>query len=352
MSDIQERNLSASWRPQRFSEVIGYTETKEQLKSQFDSGRVPTAIKFVGVSRGGKTTLARIVARSVNCTHGEFGEPCDACLENTDFEINEMNAAAFGKAEDMRDLLEDLRYAPRAGMYRVYILDECQQMTTAAQNILLKPLEQADSANLFIFCTTDPTKLIPALQKRCGSSQFVVDGLNGAEIEELINRTSPSVVEGGFDQQTVQNLTHLLVERSIFAPGDVVSAVERLSNGATLEAAAVSSDFSGKVDIRTLNAAVVRGDWDTCRRQLALAEPRDGDEIRIRLTAHLRYLLLDQGCQPGRADLLSQFIHELTDHYTPLSGLVLSATVASVLKICNIVRETVASRRPILQRAA
>jgi DNA polymerase III gamma/tau subunit len=78
--------------------VIGYTDTIEQLKNQFTAGRVPTALKFVGVSRGGKTTLARIVAMSVNCTHGEFGEPCDACLENADFEINEMNAAAFGKA--------------------------------------------------------------------------------------------------------------------------------------------------------------------------------------------------------------------------------------------------------------
>jgi len=251
----------------------------------------------------------------------------------------------------MRDLLNDLRWTPRAGFYRVFILDECQQMTTAAQNILLKPLEQADSCNIFIFCTTDPTKLIPALQKRCGSCQFTVDGLSASEIEQLINYASPFVVEGGFDQQTVLALTQLLVERSIFAPGDVVSAVERLSNGATLEAAAVSSDFSGKVDIKVLNAAVVRGDWDTCRKQLALAEPRDGDEIRVRLTAHLRYLLLDQGCQPVRADLLSQFIHELTDHDTPISGLVLSATVASVLKICNIVREA-AARRTQFQRAA
>jgi len=351
MPDTPERNLSVSLRPQRFSEVIGYTDTIEQLKNQFTAGRVPTALKFVGVSRGGKTTLARIVAMSVNCTHGEFGEPCDACLENADFEINEMNAAAFGKAEDMRDLLNDLRWTPRAGFYRVFILDECQQMTTAAQNILLKPLEQADSCNIFIFCTTDPTKLIPALQKRCGSCQFTVDGLSASEIEQLINYASPFVAEGGFDQQTVLALTQLLVERSIFAPGDVVSAVERLSNGATLEAAAVSSDFSGKVDIKVLNAAVVRGDWDTCRKQLALAEPRDGDEIRVRLTAHLRYLLLDQGCQPVRADLLSQFIHELTDHDTPISGLVLSATVASVLKICNIVREA-AARRAQFQRAA
>ena len=88
MPDTQERNLSVSLRPRRFSEVIGYTDTIEQLKNQFSAGRVPTALKFVGVSRGGKTTLARIVAMSVNCTHGEFGEPCDACLENADFEIN------------------------------------------------------------------------------------------------------------------------------------------------------------------------------------------------------------------------------------------------------------------------
>ena len=351
MPDTQERNLSVSLRPRRFSEVIGYTDTIEQLKNQFAAGRVPTAIKFVGVSRGGKTTLARIVARSVNCIHGEFGEPCDDCMDNPDFEIEEKNAAAFGKAEDMRDLLNDLRWTPRAGLYRVYILDECQQMTPAAQNILLKPLEQADSCNLFIFCTTDPTKLIPALQKRCGSCQFTVDGLNAAEVEELVSRASSYVIEGGFDQQTILALTQLLVERSIFAPGDVVSAVERLSNGATLEAAAVSSDSSGKVDIKVLNAAVVRGDWDICRKQLALAEPRDGDEIRVRLTAHLRYLLLDPSCPPVRADLLSQFIHELTDHDTPISGLVLSSTVASVLKICNIVRKAATQNRQ-LQRAA
>jgi len=105
-----------------------------------------------------------------------------------------MNAAAFGKAEDMRDLLNDLRWTPRAGLYRVFILDECQQMTTAPRTFCSSRLSRLTPANIFIFCTTDPTKADPGASETRGSCQFTVDGLSASEIEQLINYASPFVV--------------------------------------------------------------------------------------------------------------------------------------------------------------
>lgn len=351
MAEVLDRNLSASLRPCRFSEVVGYDEIKKELTAQIASGRVPTSILFEGISRGGKTTLARIVAVSLNCSHGPFGEPCDECIEHeANFDIIERNAAALGTADDTRKLLEVLPFQPTNGNYRVIILSECQQMTTAAQNILLKPVEDAQSFNVFIFDTTDARKIIPAILKRC--MRFSITGLNQSEIEQLVFRTSAALPVFNTDpaRQDLAPLADRLYQRGIVAPGEIVMAVERLSNGVPVEQAAVSTEVSGKVDIGLLCGSIIKGDWGGCRKALLDAEPKDGAEIRVILGGYFRKKLLDPMCPAGRSALLTDFIHELADHNTPEVGLQLSAVTASIWKICNWINE--ASRSAQQRRAA
>jgi replication-associated recombination protein RarA len=330
-----ERNLSVSLRPRRFSEFVGYTRMLNQIRSQFTSGRVPTAMLFEGMSRGGKTTVAKIVGTSVNCTHAPFGEPCDDCIAKTasnTFSIEEVNAALLNKKEDAIALVRGFKWQPSAGLYNVWILNECQQMTDAAQNVILDPLEAEGGFNIVIFTTTDPSKINVPVQKRCGSNRFVLSGLDEAEIKLLVWNTSKRIeVEGGWDISNLSSVSKLLWERQILAPGDVVCAVEALSNGATPEEAAVSAEFSGKVDVYTLGNAAMNGDWRKCQTILRNAEPKDGDSIRLHLAGILRKRLLsDSGAQiPQYVDA----IHELAFD-TPVVGMQLNHVTAAIWKIC------------------
>ena len=336
---IQEitRNLSAALRPRRFSEVVGYENVIHQLRNQFSSGRVPTAMLFEGMSRGGKTTLAKIIAVSVNCQHAPFGEPCDDCLAHeADMEILDRNCAAEGSADEIRDMLAILPYAPAYGSFRSLIFDECQAMHTAAQSVLLKPVESPDGNNLFMFCTSDPTKLRAELMKRCMSARYVLGGLMPWEVKDLIAKVVPHAEpQGGWKDTDLAQLEALLIDRGINAPGDIVTAVENLAKGMTPEESAVIPTISGKINVGKLCGAVIQGNWFEARELLEAAEPRDGADIRIILSGFFRKKLLEANCPPSRADLLTEFIHELTDHNTPETGLQLSAAVASVHKICN-----------------
>src|SRR6185503_10000650 len=139
------------------------------FKSQAAPGRMPRAWMFIGQSGSGKTTIARILATSLNCTHNEFGDPCSLCLKNSSkFQIHEINAGDISGVDDIREIAVGSQYAPISPTRRrVYILDEAQRISSAAQNLLLKYFEEAPRTTVWIVCTTEPDKILRTLRRRC-----------------------------------------------------------------------------------------------------------------------------------------------------------------------------------------
>ena len=175
--------MSDSWhlkyRPRKLQSVIGQESAVTQLAGMLKSGRVPNAIMFSGPSGTGKTTLARIVARYLNCAEGNACGKCDSCKHGDNHpDILELNAADKRGIDDIRALIAKANYQPRYKK-RVFVIDEFQGLTDPAQQAMLIPMESPPKHTLWCICTTDPQKILKAVMTRCTK---VVLGLPSADV--------------------------------------------------------------------------------------------------------------------------------------------------------------------------
>ncbi|MEM7357849.1 MAG: DNA polymerase III subunit gamma/tau [Pseudomonadota bacterium] len=179
--------LARKWRPKAFSEVVGQRHVVQALSNALDSGRVHHAFLFTGTRGVGKTTLARIFAKSLNCEQGTSAEPCQQCstCESIDqgryVDLIEVDAASRTKVDDTRELLENIHYAPTAGKYKVFLIDEVHMLSGHSFNALLKTLEEPPEHVKFLFATTDPQKLPVTVLSRC--LQFNLRAMRPEQIE-------------------------------------------------------------------------------------------------------------------------------------------------------------------------
>ena len=167
--------LYRKWRPAVFEDVYGQDAIVTTLKNQITSGRIGHAYLFCGTRGTGKTTLAKIFARAVNCEHAaeHGGSPCNECpicrsiLSESSMNVFEIDAASNNSVEDIRRIREEVAYPPTEGRYKVYIIDEVHMLSTSAFNALLKTLEEPPSYVIFILATTDPQKVPQTILSRC-----------------------------------------------------------------------------------------------------------------------------------------------------------------------------------------
>jgi DNA polymerase-3 subunit gamma/tau len=170
--------LYRKYRPQTFEEVVGQEAVVRTLTNAITSGKVRQAYLFAGPRGTGKTSLARILAKAVNCAHGPTATPdgtCHACVAiaaGTSLDVIEMDAASQRGIDDIRDIRDRVVLQPVEGQYKVYILDEAHQLTDAAWNALLKLIEEPPPHLLFVFCTTELQKVLPTVRSRCQTFVF------------------------------------------------------------------------------------------------------------------------------------------------------------------------------------
>jgi DNA polymerase III subunit gamma/tau len=170
--------LYRKYRPQTFEEVVGQEAVVRTLTNAITQGKVRQAYLFAGPRGTGKTSLARILAKAVNCEHGPTATPdgtCHACVAiaaGTSLDVIEMDAASQRGIDDIRDIRDRVVLQPVEGQYKVYILDEAHQLTEAAWNALLKLIEEPPPHLLFVFCTTELQKVLPTVRSRCQTFVF------------------------------------------------------------------------------------------------------------------------------------------------------------------------------------
>ena len=170
--------LYRKYRPQTFDEVVGQEAVVRTLTNAIEQGKIRQAYLFAGPRGTGKTSLARILAKAVNCEHGPTASPdntCHACVSitnGTSLDVIEMDAASQRGIDDIRDIRDRVVLQPVEGTYKVYILDEAHQLTDAAWNALLKLIEEPPPHLLFVFCTTELQKVLPTVRSRCQTFVF------------------------------------------------------------------------------------------------------------------------------------------------------------------------------------
>ena len=239
--------LARKWRPKVFAELVGQAHVVQALSSALTRGRLHHAYLLTGTRGVGKTTIARILAKSLNClTHGVTAEPCGACAACTDIDAGrfpdllELDAASNTGIDNMREILDNARYAPTVGRYKVYLIDEVHMLSKAAFNSMLKTLEEPPEHVKFVLATTDPQKIPITVLSRC--LQFNLKQLPPAQIEERLaaildaeaignDRSALHLIARGA-QGSMRDALSLLDQAIAYGSGEVRDAAVREMLGA------------------------------------------------------------------------------------------------------------------------
>ena len=200
--------LYRTYRPQKFSELVGLETVKKTLQNQVKEGKFGHAYLFAGPRGTGKTTTARILAKAINCEHPQAGDPdgkCSACKqieEGRYLDLIEIDAASNRGIDDIRSLREKVRLAPSTGKYKVYIVDEAHMLTADASNALLKTLEEPPAHVVFVLATTEPYKLLETIRSRCERFTFerAPVALIVEKLKEIVKREKAKISDDDLDQ--------------------------------------------------------------------------------------------------------------------------------------------------------
>ncbi len=324
--------LARKWRPQTFQDIVGQGHVTQVLRNAIGAGRIAHAYLFTGVRGVGKTTAARILAKALNCEKGPTAEPCNQCsqcveiTEGRSLDVYEIDGASNRGIDEVRQIIENVKYQPARSRFKIYIIDEVHQVTKDAFNALLKTLEEPPEFVKFVLATTEPHRLPETILSRCQRFDFrriqtreAVERLKEIAAKESLKITDAALLllarEAEGSMRDAQSLLEQML--SYAPPGSGASIDERLIE-----------TILGVTDRRVLydiSAAVLQGDAKKAVEIVAQVVDQGKDVARLsrELVEHFRNLLVARlaagadGTAPGadaRAQLLDlpdQEIEEL-----------------------------------------
>lgn len=315
--------LARKYRPRNFNELVGQNHVSRALTSALERGRLHHAYLFTGTRGVGKTTIARILAKCLNCETGVTSTPCEVCAtckavnEGRFIDLIEIDAASRTKVEDTRELLDNVPYAPTQGRFKVYLIDEVHMLSTHSFNALLKTLEEPPAHVKFLFATTDPQKLPITVISRC--LQFTLRPLAVDEITE--------------------HLTGILQQESIPADQDAIWQIAESAQGSLRDALSLADQAIayGQGEVHHQDVKEMLGLIDRTIIYDLIAAIHQNQKGRIsELLMQFRQQALDVSLV---LDQLISTLHELALlQYLPDLGLKYSAEInAKIMQLSQIV---------------
>jgi DNA polymerase-3 subunit gamma/tau len=288
--------LARKWRPGTFSEMVGQQHVLQALVNALETGRLHHAYLFTGTRGVGKTTVARILAKCLNCDTGVTSTPCGECgacleiAEGRSVDLIEVDAASKTKVEDTRELLENVQYTPTRARYKIYLIDEVHMLSNHSFNALLKTLEEPPPHAMFLLATTDPQKLPATVLSRC--LQFNLKNMQ--------------------PEQIVAHLTHILSAESVDADTEALSLIARAAEGSMRDALSLSDQAIAFGEGR-LAGAEVREMLGTVDRgqvlEIVAAILEDDPATVLSLVAHIAEHAPDF---VSTLDELASILHQMT----------------------------------------
>ena len=326
------------YRPQNFNTVVGQAPITTTLKNAILNNHLAHAFLFCGPRGVGKTTCARILAKTINCTSiTKEGEACNTCESCVSFEkgaslnIHELDAASNNSVDDIRTLVEQVRFAPQAGKYKVYIVDEVHMLSTSAFNAFLKTLEEPPPYAIFILATTEKHKILPTILSRCQIFDFrrITSNDTVAHLEEIIGKENI---------KAEKNALQLIAQKSEGCMRDALSILDKIvsfSNGAltyenTLEHLNILDEayFFKLLDYLTKQ--------DLTQAMLLYDEINqkgfEGDMVLYGLASFIRNLLV---CKDPASAKLLESIEGWREQYISVSKEISTPYLVSALNLLN-----------------
>jgi DNA polymerase-3 subunit gamma/tau len=326
------------YRPQNFNTVVGQSHITTTLKNAILNNHLAHAFLFCGPRGVGKTTCARILAKTINCTNiTKEGEACNACDSCTSFEkgaslnIHELDAASNNSVDDIRSLVEQVRFAPQAGKYKVYIVDEVHMLSASAFNAFLKTLEEPPPYAIFILATTEKHKILPTILSRCQIFDFkrITSNDTVEHLEEIIGKEHI---------KAERNALQLIAQKSEGCMRDALSILDKIvsfSNGEltyknTLEHLNILDEeyFFKLLEYLTTQ--------DLTKAMLLYDEINqkgfEGDMVLYGLASFIRNLLV---CKDPASAVLLESIEGWRDQYISTAKQISTPYLVSALNILN-----------------
>ena len=326
------------YRPSTFNSVVGQSHITDTLKKAVLSNHLAQAYLFTGPRGVGKTTCARILAKAINCEKLEKdGEPCDACnscktfRENRSMNIFELDAASNNSVEDIRALVDQIRFSPQAGKYKTYIIDEVHMLSTQAFNAFLKTLEEPPPYAIFILATTEKHKIIPTILSRCQINDF-----NRIQVKDIV-----SYLQYISEQENIRSeetALHIIAQKADGALRDALTIFDRIVGFTQDE---VTYDFV----VKNLNII----DYDYFFKAIELIHDRniaeillvfdellnkgfDGQHFLMGLSEHIRNLLISK---LPKTDILLDVPETVKNRFAETAKDLNKSFILSALNILN-----------------